>query len=74
MARTVRVTRKAFVEDRQGRTFSDVLDEPDQPFDDVPAFFNDEERQRRMEEAEIHHDRPGLYETFSYGVSSITRP
>ena len=60
MARTVRVTRKAFVEDRQGRRFSDVLDDPEQPFDDVLAFFTDGERQRRMEEAEIHHDRPAL--------------
>ena len=60
MARIVRLTRKAFVEDRQGRTFSDVLNDPEQPFDDVLAFFNAGERQRRMEEAEIHHDRPAL--------------
>jgi len=60
MAPAVRVTREVFAEDRQGRTFSDVLDDPDQPFDDVLAFFSDAERQRRMEEAEIHHDRPAL--------------
>ena len=60
MARTIRVTRKEFLADRQGRTFSDVLDDPEQPLDDVLAFFNDVERQRRMEEAEIHHDRPAL--------------
>ena len=60
MARTVRLTRKAFIEDRQGRTFSDVLDDSEQPFDDVLTFFSDRERQRRMEEAEIHHDRPAL--------------
>ncbi|MHB8899339.1 MAG: hypothetical protein ACYC6Y_11380, partial [Thermoguttaceae bacterium] len=60
MARTVRITRKLFTEDRQGRTFSDVLDNAEQPFDDVLAFFNDGERQRRMEESEIHHDRPAL--------------
>lgn len=60
MVRTIRVTRKTFIEDRQGRTFSDVLDDPEQPFDDVLSFFNDGERQRRMEEAEIHHDRPAL--------------
>ena len=60
MVRTVRVTRKTFIEDRQGRTFSDVLDDSEQPFDDVLSFFNDGERQRRMEEAEIHHDRPAL--------------
>lgn len=60
MARAVRITRKTFLGDRQGRTFSDVLDDPEQPFDDVLAFFNDGERQQRMEEAEIHHDRPAL--------------
>lgn len=60
MARTVRVTRREFLGDRQGRTFADVLDDPEQPFDEVLDFFNDAERQRRMEEAEIHHDRPAL--------------
>jgi hypothetical protein len=37
-----------------------VLDDPEQPFDDVLAFFSDPERQRRMEDSEIHHDRPAL--------------
>ena len=60
MSRSVRLTRKRFQEDRQGRTFADMLDDPEQPFDDVLAFFNDSARQRRMEEAEIHHDRPAL--------------
>jgi hypothetical protein len=60
MTRTIRITRKEFLGDRQGRTFSDVLDDPEQPFDEVLAFFNGSERQRRMEEAEIHHDRPAL--------------
>lgn len=60
MARTIRITRKEFLGDRQGRTFSDLLDDPEQPFDDVLAFFSDSQRQRRMEEAEIHHDRPAL--------------
>ena len=60
MARTVRVTRREFLGDRQGRTFADVLDDPEQPFDEVLDFFNEAERQRRMEEAEIHHDRPAL--------------
>lgn len=49
-----------FLEDRQGRTFADVLDDPDQPFDEVLAFFSDENRQRRMEESELHHDRAPL--------------
>jgi len=60
MARTVRITRKTFLEDRQGRTFSDVLDDPEQPFDEVLDFFSHFDRQRRMEDSEIHHDRPAL--------------
>jgi len=56
----VTVTRQDFLQDRQGRTFADVLNDPEQPLDDVLAFFNDEARQRRMEESEIHHDRPPL--------------
>jgi hypothetical protein len=56
----IRVTRKDFLEDRQGRTFADVLNDPEQPFDQVLEFFNDPEHQRRMEESEIHHDRPAL--------------
>lgn len=60
MPRTVSVTRQRFLEDPQGRTFSDVLDDLEQPFDDVLAFLSDPERQRRMEDSEIHHDRPAL--------------
>ena len=60
MPRTVRITRKEFLDDRQGRTFADVLDDPEQPFDEVLTFFNDADRQRRMEDAEIHHDRAAL--------------
>lgn len=56
----VRVTRQGFLEDRQGRTFADVVDDPEQPFDDVLAFLNDSQRQRRMEESEMHHDRAAL--------------
>jgi hypothetical protein len=37
-----------------------VLDDSEQPFDEVLAFFSDSSRQRRMEESEIHHDRPAL--------------
>jgi len=54
------VTREDFRKDRQGRTFADVLDDPQQPFDAVLAFFNDQSRQRRMEESELHHNRPPL--------------
>jgi hypothetical protein len=60
MRRAVPITRAEFLEDRQGRTFADVLNDPEQPFDDVLAFFDDAERQRRMEDAEIHHDRAAL--------------
>ncbi len=54
------ITRQDFTEDRQGRTFTDVLNDPEQPFDEVLAFFSDKDRQRRMEESEIHHDRAPL--------------
>ncbi len=60
MPHTPRITRASFLEDRQGRTFSDVLDDPEQPFDEVLAFFSHPDRQRRMEESETHHDRPAL--------------
>lgn len=56
----VRIARNEFVEDRQGRTFADVLGDAEQPLDQIFEFFNDDERQRRMEDAEIHHDRPAL--------------
>ena len=54
------ITRDQFLADNQGRRFSDVVNDPEQPFDAVLEFFNDADRQRRMEEAEIHHDRPPL--------------
>lgn len=54
------LSREQFQADRQGRSFADVLNDTEQPFDAVLDFFNDEERQRRMEESEIHHDRPAL--------------
>jgi hypothetical protein len=60
MPGTVRISRKEFLEDQQGRKFSDVLDDSDQPFDEVLAFFSDPDRQRRMEDSELHHDRPAL--------------
>jgi hypothetical protein len=57
---TVSITRDDFVADRQGRTFADVLSKSAKPFDAALAFFNDGDRQRRMEESEIHHDRAPL--------------
>ena len=55
-----RVTRSTFLKDRQGKKFTDVLNDPKQPFDAVLEFFNDDDRQRRMEESELHHDRSPL--------------
>lgn len=57
---TIRLTRNAFLADRQGNKFADVLQDPQQPFDAVLEFFNNAERQRRMEESELHHDRAPL--------------
>jgi hypothetical protein len=54
------ITRQQFLEDRQGRTFTDVLNDPEQPFDQMLDFFNSAYRQRRMEESEVHHNRPPL--------------
>ncbi len=56
----ITITPERFSEEIQGRTFSDVLNDPEQPFAEVLQFFNDEDRQQRMEDSEIHHDRPAL--------------
>ena len=55
-----RVTRNEFLKDPQGKTFADVVNDQDQPFDIVLEFFDDSGRQRRMEESEWHHDRAPL--------------
>jgi hypothetical protein len=57
---TITITRDEFLADRQGRTFSDVVTKSAKSFDAALAFFNDGDRQRRMEESEIHHDRAPL--------------
>jgi hypothetical protein len=54
------VTRGDFLEDQQGKKFVDVINNSEQPFDFVIEFFNDADRQRRMEESELHHDRAPL--------------
>jgi hypothetical protein len=54
------VTRDDFLQDRQGKTFADVVNDPEQPFDKVLEFFEDADRQRRMDESELHHDRSPL--------------
>ncbi|NQV28201.1 MAG: hypothetical protein HQ518_27935 [Rhodopirellula sp.] len=56
----VTITRELFAEDSLGRTFADVMNDPEQPLDVVLEFFSDPDRQRRMEESEIHHDRSPL--------------
>ncbi|MGD0896724.1 MAG: hypothetical protein ABR915_02740 [Thermoguttaceae bacterium] len=56
----VTITREDFLRDRQGRTFRDVANDLEARFQTVLDFFSDEGRQRRMEESEIHHDRPAL--------------
>lgn len=54
------ITRDDFLQDRQGKTFSDVVHDPELPFAMVLEFFSDADRQRRMEESEVHHDRAPL--------------
>ncbi len=54
------ITREIFLTNRYGRTFSDVANAESLDFDAVLKFFNDTKRQVRMEDAEIHHDRPPL--------------
>jgi hypothetical protein len=56
----ITVTRQDVLDDRHGRTFADVLNDPEQPFDLLLEFFNDADRQRRMQESEIHHARAPL--------------
>lgn len=56
----IAISRKDFLEDRRGCTFTDVAQDPSIPFDYLIQFFSDEQRQRRMIEAELHHDRPPL--------------
>ena len=54
------ITRESFLQDRHGRTFADVVNDSGRLFDAVLTFFGDEQRQRRMQESEIHHDRAPL--------------
>lgn len=50
----------AFEQDGQGRKFADVLKDERIDFSEVLAFFDAPERQQRMIESEVHHDRPAL--------------
>ena len=54
------ITLQKFLDDKQGKTFSDIVRDAKQPFEEVLRFFNSEDRQRRMEESELHHDRAPL--------------
>jgi hypothetical protein len=56
----ISITAEEFLADRQGRTFADVVNGSEQPFGEALKFFNDGDRQRRMEESELHHDRAPL--------------
>ena len=56
----VTITLQKFLEDKQGKTFADVARDSKEPFEEVLRFFNAEDRQRRMEESELHHDRAPL--------------
>ena len=58
----VSITRDDLLRDREGSTFADVVNDPQQPFDAVLDFFNDEDHQRRMEGSKIHHERARLVE------------
>ena len=51
------ITRRDFLRDRQGREFSDVLENGDLPFDAILALFNRSDQQHRMEESETVHRR-----------------
>jgi hypothetical protein len=54
------ISKHEFLQDRQGRTFIDVAEDDAQPFELVLNLFSHEEWQRRMEDAETHHDRAPL--------------
>ncbi len=54
------LSKEEFLRDSQGAKFRDVTTSLGVVFDAWLAFFSDKNRQRRMEESEIHHDRPAL--------------
>lgn len=56
----VQITREKFLDDFQGRTFSDVANDSELPCESILEFFSNHDRQRRMEDSEVHHDRPAL--------------
>jgi uncharacterized protein YodC (DUF2158 family) len=54
------VTLQNFLADPQGARFKDVIENYPSYFDEALAFFNDEDRLKRMEDSETHHDRPAF--------------
>lgn len=54
------ISRTDFLNDPQGKTFSGVVNDVEQPFASVLEFFGNADRQRRMEDAELHLDRAPL--------------
>lgn len=53
-------TREQFLDDTQGKRFADAVNDSEGPFEQILEFFNDNDRQLRMEESEVHHDRSPL--------------
>lgn len=49
-----------FTQDHQGRRFSDVMNDERIDFNEVLVFFDAPERQQRMIDSELQHDRPAL--------------
>lgn len=56
----VTITLPKFLDDSQGKRFADVARDAPKAFEEVLKFFSSEDRQRRMEESELHHDRAPL--------------
>jgi len=56
----VRITRRDFLADAQGRRFTDVANDPHVNFDAWLEFFSDPRRQQALEDAEMRHQRPAL--------------
>lgn len=54
------ITESDFRNDRHGKVFADAMDDDSAPLKTVLTFFSDLDRQRRMEESEVHHDRAPL--------------
>ena len=51
---------ETFADDIQGKRFADVANDLRLEFRDILDFFDDPDRQQRMINSELHHDRPPL--------------